>query len=200
MRRAVAAVIAAALAATVVAVVLKGSEEEPRLAGSNGVDAGSFSVEVAEGEAHCQKNEFVPADADRVRMTIGSYDRPMPPIALSVTGPGGETIAERTTRPPEQGVVELALGRTTERPQPDATVCVEPQGTRVALGGFRENARVEWLRPGEESVFALAGPIMHRFELGKPGWVGGWTLVVALLLIVAVLVLTVRLVVREART
>ena len=198
MRRAVAAVIAAALAATVIAVVLKGSEEEPRLAGSNGVDAGSFSVELRDGEAHCQKNEFVPADADRVRMTIGSYDRPMPPIELTVTAPGGRTIAERATRPPDQGVVDLALGRTTEQPQPDATVCVKPVGTRVALGGFRENARVEWMRPGEESLFGVAGAILHRFELGKPAWVGGWTLVVALLLVVAVLLLTVRLVIREA--
>jgi hypothetical protein len=198
MRRVVAAVIAAAVVAIVIAVAALGASGEPRLAGSNGVDAGSFSVELRDGERYCQSGQVVPRTADRARMTIGSYDAPMPPVELTVTDGRGGTFAQRVTRPPEQGVVVLEMGRTTDRALQGADVCVRSQGGRIALGGFQDRARVEWLRPGEESLLGIAGTVLHRFDIGKPGWMGGWTLVVALLLAVSVFVLTARLLLREA--
>jgi hypothetical protein len=194
----VAALMAAAVLATAVLVFLLGSRSEPRLAGSNGVDAGSYSITVADGRRHCERNQFVPADADRLRMTIASFDRPMPPIALTITRrDGGVAVDRRVPAPARQGPVELPLGETTEAPVRGATVCVAPEGRRIALAGFKRNARLEWLRPGSESELGLAGTIAHRFGIGKPGWMGAWTLVAALLLIAGVWALTVRLVLRE---
>jgi hypothetical protein len=194
-----AALIAAAAVATVVAVGVLGSRAEPRLAGSNGVDAGSFSVVVPDGGRHCERDQLVPADADRLRMTIASFDRPMPPIEVDVTAAGGRPVIEqRAPAPPAQGVVVLALGETTRSPLSGATICVRPLGRKIALGGFEDHARMEWLRPGSESELGLTGTILHRFGIGKPGWMGGWTLVLGLLLAGAVWLLTARIVLREA--
>ena len=197
MRRAVAAVIAAAVVATVIAVAALGASDQPRLAGSNGVDAGSFSVELPGGARHCQSGEFVPGDTDRARMTIGSYDAPMPPIEIEIVDDRRQ-IARNVARPSEQGVVELPLGQTIDRAIPSASVCVRSLGGKVALGGFGDRARIEWLRPGQESLFGLTGTVLHRFDIGKPGWMGGWTLVLALVLAVGVFALTARLLLREA--
>jgi hypothetical protein len=193
-----AALIAAAVVVAAATVVLLGTRSEPRLAGSNGVDAGSFVVTVPAGRRHCQRDQFVPADADRMRMTIGSYRRPMPPIVVTVAGPDGRSLVNRRATPPEQGVVELPLGLTTQAPLRRATVCLTPEGRRIALAGFNKDPRIEWLRPGSESELGLTGTILHRFGIGKPGWMGGWTLALAALLVAAVWVLTARIVLREA--
>ena len=199
MRRAVAAVIAAAVVAALIAIAALGSRDEPRLAGSNGVDAGSFSIELRPRERHCEENQLVPRTTDRARMTIGSYDAPMPPVEITVGDGRGGTVARAVARPPEQGLVELPIGRTTERAVPGAEVCVRSLGGRIALGGFRDRARIEWLRPGQESALGLSGTILHRFDVGKPGWMGGWTLVAALGLSLLAFALTARLLLREAR-
>jgi hypothetical protein len=196
--RLVAALIAAAAVATVVAVLVLGTRSDPRLAGTNGVDAGSFAVTVPAGRRHCQEGQFMPADADRLRMTIASFDRPMPPIVLTIEADGRSVVNRRVPAPPKQGVVELLLGYTTRAPLRAVTVCLSPVGRRIALGGFDDHARIEWLRPGSESVLGLTGTILHRFGIGKPGWMGGWTLVLAALLVVAVWFLTARLLLREA--
>jgi hypothetical protein len=194
-----AALIAATVVATVIGVIVLGTRTEPRLAASNGVDAGSFSVAVPDGHRHCLRGEFVPRDADRIRMTIGTFEQPMPPLDVTVTDADGRTLADRRVQAPAEGVVVLPLGRTTDQPRPDSTVCLTPHGRKIVLGGFRDRARIEWLRPGSESVLGLSGTVLQRFGVGKPGWMGGWTLVLAIALVVAVWALTARLLLREAR-
>ena len=197
--RPVLAIAAAAVVAAVAAALILGTRSEPRLAGTNGVDAGSFSLVLASGEEYCVSGQFIPGGADRLRMTIGSYDRPIPPIHLRIIDETRRVlVGRRVPAPPAQGVVTLPLGRTTDEPLRDATVCVTPHGRRIALGGFNDDARIEWLRPGSESYFELAGTILHRFGVGKPGWTGGWTLVVALLLAAGVWGATIRLILRES--
>jgi hypothetical protein len=197
MRRGVAVVVAAAAIGAVVAVLVVGSSSHARLAGSNGVDAGSFSVMLADRQDFCQ-TMFVPGDADRIRMTIGSYDRPTPAIDVTVRRADGSVVAShRTAGGFTQGVATLALGTTTSGPLEGGRVCVRPAGSKIALGGFQNNARVEFMRPGHESYFALAGTMLHRFGLGKPDWQGTWPAIVAFALVVAAWVLTARVLLRE---
>ena len=81
----------------------------PALARTNGVDAGSFSVLLADGESYCSRDQFIPADADRLRMTIGSYGRPMPPIKLVIVTPAdGRVLTDRLVpAAPKEGAVAL---------------------------------------------------------------------------------------------
>jgi hypothetical protein len=194
----VAALIAAAAVATVAAVGIFGTRSEPRLAATNGVDAGSYSIVLPDSREHCERDQFVPGGADRLRMTIASFDRPMPRIDLRITDARGREVVDRVVpAPPAQGPVILPLGRTTDGPQRGATVCVGPRGRRIALAGFQDHPRMEWLRPGSESDLGMAGTILHRFGAGKPGWMGGWTLALALLLVAGVWAGTIRIVLRE---
>ena len=197
MRPVLAIATAAVVAAVAVALIL-GTQSAPRVAATNGVDAGSFSVTLADGQGHCQGSHLIPADTDRLRMTIGSFDRPMPPIDVRITDGNRRVLVDRRVpAPPEQGSVILPLGRTTAEPLSGATVCVAPRGRRMALGGFNDDARIEWLRPGSESYLGLAGTILHRFGVGKPGWMGGWAFVLALLLAAGVWAATIRQIFRE---
>jgi hypothetical protein len=193
------AVIAVVAVAVAITVVVLGTRQDSRLAGTNLYDAGSFSIVVQPGKQHCERGQFIPADTDRARMTIGSYGKPVPPIELTVTDESGRRLVDRRTPPaPREGVVVLPLGHTTQSPGPESVVCVRPVGSKIALGGFQKNARIEWLRPGEESYFQLSGVILHRFGIGKPGWTGGWTLIAAFGLMAGLCALTVRVLLREA--
>jgi hypothetical protein len=197
MRRGVAAVVAAAVVGAIVAVVVVASPSHARLAGSNGVEASAFNTVVADGREYCQ-TVFLPAHADRIRMTVGSYDKPTPAIDVTIKGPGGRTIARhRTAGGFRQGVATFALGATTAAPVAAARLCLRPDGTKIALAGAADGARVEFLRPGRESYFAIAGTMLHRFGLGKPDWQGAWLGFVAIALLVAVWALTARVMLRE---
>lgn len=199
MRRALVAVIVAVAVFAALVVVLKGTKSEPRLAGTNGTDAGSFSIEIRDRGEHCQAGQFVPAGADRAQLTIGAYDRPTPPVELTIkTADGREVVRHTTPGGFPQGVATLALGQTTKEPLANATVCIRTEGSKLALGGFQDRARVAYLRPGSESYLGLTGTIVHRFAQGKPGWQGGWLLVLALIGIVAVWLIVARLILREA--
>lgn len=196
--RAVLAVVAAAVIGTAAVIVAAGTDPQTRLSGSNGIDAATFSVVLPDGKQHCQQ-AFVPGNTDRLQMTIGSYDRPMPPIDVTIEDPAGRTVV-RTRAPalPDQGVVPVELGRVVRDPVDNATVCLRPRGTRIALGGVDTVARMAWLRPGRESYFGITATIVHRFGLGKGGVVGSWAAWLAIALVAAVWVIAARLVVREA--
>jgi hypothetical protein len=196
MRRGVAAVVAVAVAGGVFAIVLLGSGTHARLAGTNNIEAGSFVVVLKDGQQFCQQM-FVPKDADRIRMTIGSYDAPMPAVDVTLKGPNGVVSHARNPAGVPQGVVTLKLGATTREPLPGGYVCVRPDGTKIALGGFQQLARVEFLRPGRESYFGIAGTMLHRFGIARPSWWGAWVGIVAVLLLIAVWTVTARTLLRE---
>jgi hypothetical protein len=198
--RAVAVVIAVALLVIGGVVVHLGTTRAPRLAGTNGIDAGTFAVELPNKKVHCQ-TEFIPARSAALRMTIGSYDRPVPPIQVTIDDSSGRRVLQDLApSPPDQGIVTLPLGHVIDRPLDAAQVCLRPYGTRIALGGWYGAARIEWVRPGRESYFGIAGTIVHRFGIGKAGWMGSWIAWVVIALIAAVWVVAIRLVVREVRT
>jgi hypothetical protein len=198
--RAVVAVVAVALVATVVRFVDVGTYDAPRLSGSNGVDALVYRAPLPDGKEHCQA-DFIPADTDRVRLRIrAAGDRgPIAPLDIVVKSKDGRRLVDERVRAPHDEFVLFGLGRRFDAPVPDAMVCFTARGGDIDLGGWEGTARTEWVRPGSESYFDMAGTIVHRFGLGKATWMGSWTVVPVALLMLAMFALTVRLVLREAR-
>ena len=200
--RAVRPIIAAATLLTLAVIIVRGLDQEPRLAGTNLLEASDPAVVLRDGERHCQR-DFLPADTDRVQLYFTApADRPVPPIDVTLTETNGRLIAQNRapeSSPGSAGEVPLPLGRTVTKALPLAQLCVRPRGGKITLGGFTDIARVEWLRPGSESHLGLIGTISHRFGLGKTTWIGAWTFWVAIALIVLVWALVARLMLREAR-
>ncbi len=102
-----AAVVAALVLATVVAVGLAGLLRRLRRlrlpgAGPIGVDARVVLDRPARRAPALREASAGPArDADRLRMTIASYHRPMPPLHLTIVGADGRAVVDRTV--PDSG-------------------------------------------------------------------------------------------------
>jgi hypothetical protein len=197
------------IAAAAVAVAL--SESKERLAGSNNLSAPQFVATVPAGGQACQGGEFVPGEAARLRLLVGTFTKPTPPLEVAIRAPGRDPLRGRLAGGGAEGYVEVPLDRTTS-PVAGATVCVRNAGARrIVIGGFptepeiaagigRRRAagkmRLEYLRPGRESWWALAPTVAHRFGLGKADFLGDWTLAAAAVLLLSAWVLAVRLLVR----
>ena len=183
---------------------------KPRLAGTNNVREPVFAAVVPGGATVCQSSEGIPKDADRLRVLVGTYGASLPPLTLSVDGPGTHIRGRRAGGGPE-GHVFIPIPRT-ERPAGNLIVCLNNGGVRrIAIAGeaIQPVARIDgrrgadgrlrlaWYRPGDENWFQLAGTVLHRFGYGNAPWYGGWVLVVGFLLLLAAGALAVTTVLRE---
>jgi len=202
-------VVGAALALVAVAVVVTLSQSRPRLAGSNGVRVVGFNVAVEPGERACQQTTLVD-DAASATLLVGSYGRPVPPLTVSFAEAGAaKPLARAESRGGEhEGDLTFPLGGTVDGAR-TVRACVRNDGdVRVALGGDsaapagaavvdgRPSGGVIALRferAGEESWWQLMPTIATRFGIGKAGFIGAWTLPFAALLLLAVWVVTIRL-------
>lgn len=196
--RAVWAIIAAATFCTLAVIVVRGLDRENRLSGTNRIEAPGPTIHLRDGRVHCQ-NELLPADTDRVQLPITTRDGTVPPIEVTLKQ-GARVLAHNRTRgSASDGYVPLPLGRVIDRARPDVTLCVRPRAGDIALAGFAQTSRVEWLRPGRPSYLEMLGTISHRFGLGKLSWFGAWTFWAAVALVVAIWVLAVRVLLGEVR-
>lgn len=169
------------------------SDPRPRLAASNSkVVASGAALVVAPGEEHCEEDEFVPAETATLRVFAGSESRPTgEPLRLSITdSDSGEVVDRREVYGGyEVGALEVPLdppGRDLARGE----VCIENLGdTPMAFAGNRtrlgaeirphadrgdEDVRIDLLRAGEESLWAMAPEVAERFALLKPEPAGTW--------------------------
>jgi hypothetical protein len=171
---------------------------KPRLAGTNNVRDPVFAAVVPGGQTVCQSGEGLPKDADRLRILVGTYGASMPPLGVSIDGPGAHLRGRRPGGGPE-GYVFIPIPRT-DKPAGGLRVCVRNGGARriaiageavqpVALldggRGTSGRLRLAWYRPGDENWFQLAGTVLHRFGYGNAPWFGGWLLVVGFLMLLA---------------
>lgn len=169
------------------------SDPRPRLAASNSkVVASGAAVVVAPGQEHCEAGQFVPEDAAMLRVFAGSESRPTgEPLRLSVTDPDSGEVVDR--RQLDGGYELGALEVPLDPPAGDLAngeVCIENLGdTPMAFAGNRtrfdaeirphadrgeEDVRIDLLRAGEESLWAMAPEVAHRFALFKPAPAGSW--------------------------
>lgn len=173
-----------------------------------------FVAQVPAGKRLCQAEELVPGDTHALQLTIGTYQRPGPPVVIDVTR-GGRLLAGggRAAGWTQGDHVRLPLVRsvpTTAGPE----VCLTNSGpATLALGGSasvppparvdgipqRGRVRIEYVRSGRESWWSLMPTIFHRFGLGKAPGLGSWTFVLAWGLVLAAAAIAGRLLWRGTR-
>lgn len=191
--RVVLAVGLVAVAATVVALL---SQSAPRLAGTNNVSPRAPVAFLFPGDVVCQEST-VPRDARSVVLRVPPNPERERRVRVVVRA-GGDRTAGDYRDPAPTGELSVALpGRV---PAGAGEVCVENRGDgSLALMGSdidigaaaqrgistRGKLSIAYRRGGSESWWSVASVIAERFELGKPGFVGAWTLWAALALTTA---------------
>lgn len=209
MRRAI-GLLLGLCAAGVLVLVLVGATTERRQAFTLGVTPAGAVVELGAGQEVCQGPIRVPdasASFDAVNVTLGTYERPGPAVELTLEpARGGEPFARGRlaagygdiTRVPSHSI---AVGHmAAEKP---FRVCVRNAGPgRLGVYGNGDAAArtstaivddepagvdvaVAFERAEPRSELSLFGATLSRASLWRASWVGTWTMVVLLLVLVA---------------
>lgn len=197
-KRVVALVLVAGVVALLLAVVLGGRVAERHVAASNGVGSDEFVAVVGPGQVLCQTGEDVPGGTGFVRMTIGTYYRPGPPLRTSVEVRGRRIAGGRLAAGWRQGVVDVPLGAASE-PAADAKVCVANRsGVRIAVAGAplerrlrarvagrpaRGRVRMEYVEARRRSAWSRTSTATSRMAFARGLW-GGVAAWAALALVV----------------
>jgi hypothetical protein len=192
------AVVAIGVVALIVGLAVLLGHSAPRQAGTNSIVEAGQVIELRGDDRHCQPGETAPRDAARLRLLVGTYGHPVPTLRVTVRGEAGHVLTEGT-KPAggREGHVVIPL-RKVEKTTPGTEVCIATSGgQRMVLYGQPPNIRLEWLRPGEESWYALVPTVAHRFALGKAALFGSLWLVFAGLLVLAAALIAVRVILRE---
>jgi hypothetical protein len=180
--------LAAGLTVLLVALGFALFDSKPRLAGTNNVRDPLFVAVVPGGQTVCQSGEGVPANTDRLRVLVGTYGRPVPPMTMTAAGPGAR-ITSRVAGGGPEGKISFPVPRTRHAVE-GLTICLRNGGKqRIAIGGEAiepvamvgrggtfGRMRFAWYRPGSENWFQLGGTVLHRFGYGNAPWFGGWLL------------------------
>jgi hypothetical protein len=193
------AVVAIGLAALLVGIAVDASGSARRLAGSNLVADVGLVAQLPPGGKLCQPG-LVPGDTAALRLRVDGGARPRPALAAAVLQ-GTRTVASGELLAGAPGIVDVPLSHVRHVVD-QATTCVMNRGnTDVSLAGTptpkQGLVRMEYMRPGNESWWALLPTLVHRFGLGKSHWLGGWSLLLVGLLMVASAGIAVRTLVCE---
>jgi hypothetical protein len=194
---AAAATTSALFAALLFAVV---SDPDPRLAASNTkVVASGAVLAVPPAEQHCQAGQFVPAEARSLRVYAGADSGTTGvPLLISIVDPVSRDVVERREVEGGYPLGTLDVPVDLRRDLTDAEVCIGNlgeasmvfAGNRTRLGAEvrphadrgEEEIRIDLLRRGEESLWALAPTVARRFAVFKPSLAGPWALWAVLVL------------------
>jgi hypothetical protein len=174
----------------VAAVVAQLAHDAPRLAGSNDIEPSSFVVFSEGGQRVCQADETLFEDTASVRMTIGTYGQPTPPLEVRWTKAGRVVESTELAAGWAEGVVRIPLSEVPPETVGDTTLCVRPQTkSRLAfggqsasngaiVGGESQDARVSVLSDlsGSRSLFEMLSTAARRYPAGNAGWLGTWSL------------------------
>jgi hypothetical protein len=97
----------------------------------------------------------------------------------------------------DEGYVEVPVQRVEEA-VPGAQICISVGASgRTVIYGFAERVRLEWLRPEDESWFALLPTVAHRFSLGRANLLGSLLLPFVGLLVIGASAVAIRVCLRE---
>jgi hypothetical protein len=196
--------------------VLEMSGSGPRTAGSDRIRPDTFSAILPAGGTLCQAIGPLPEVAARASVLIGTYNRPMPAIALSFLNQAHQVVAAGQLAPgapASQGYVMVPL-RRTHAAGPVGTACLHLGGSaHYAIGGESGpitatsalikgklqpgSISIFYYRKGNESWWQLLPTLDQRFAFGKAAFFGDWTLPVMALLVLLVWIGGVRLLWRE---
>jgi hypothetical protein len=194
--------------------VLDMSGSAARLAGSDGVRTEVFAVVVPGGGTVCQTVGRLPSDTGAAKLLVGTYYRPLPPLALRFVDKSGAAVALGEIRGGgRQGYITVPLRQLG----PLSTVsraCLHVGGQfQVALGGTPVAAHtaaavlngkpvpglvsIYYLRHGTASWWQFLPVLDLRFALGKASFFGSWTLPFVAVLVLLLWIAAIALVWRE---
>jgi hypothetical protein len=175
------------------------SKTEQRLAGTNAqVKVSGNDVPIRGRKVACQ-SENVPATAAALRVFVGGDGGP---LEVSIRQ-GNRTVARGRFGFVLDGLPTTAgLSPPVSRDIVPAEVCFRNRGRRtLRLAGdrtplkfsganpwglvFADKPRIDYLRAGEESGWALAGTVADRFGRSKTSFFGSWTMWVVFALVAA---------------
>ena len=196
------------LGACLIGILIKLAIPEDRYTGTNSVGARSVVAQVKPGERLCVPQLRVPPDTGRVRVAAFWEGNRRPGFRAELRD-GGLRRAGRT--PPNVGAspvsgarVDIPVRRTGPRADDiDRTLCVTPEARPAAFGGMiglqgdqrsptvngkpiESRVSVWFLPPAGESRSALGllPDAFARAALFRPGFVGPWTYLLLLLVVV----------------
>ena len=185
-----------------------------RTAGSDHFKSLVFTAVMPPRSTLCQSVTGLPQDAARVRLQIGSYGTPLPPLdARFLTSNGDRVASGHIARGATEGEVTIPL-RHVPQASGASIFCLHSHGSgRLAVGGeylppgpwlARVNGRPQlgpvslfYLRDAPESWWQMLGLLARRFHFGKAPFFDTWTLPLLAVLLLGVWIATVRLLVRE---
>ena len=204
--------LAVAVLIVLAALILDMSGRAPRTAGSDHYGPLVYNLTFPTGTRICQPLPSpLPADAAAVRMTVGSAGRPLPSLTVRFLGAGGRIVDEgQLARGAREGPVAVPL----RRPHPageaveacirvgSAQVPIAIAGEGVPLSPASERVNgvptyartsLTYLRAGRESWWQLLPTLDERLGLGKAPIFGSWLLPLCAVGLLAVWVVTLRL-------
>jgi hypothetical protein len=203
----VALIVGLALTATAVGVAL--SRTRLTVAGTNSVPVELPFESAGGGSSGCQDSGTMPQGTTAIRLSMGANMGPK--VRLEVLS--GSTVVTRGERNAGWGfaqTVTIPVKRVSHT-VPNSRIClafggdIEPVvisgvfGRFAIIAGYNSEVplyRVEYLHPGHRSWWSLASFVAHRMGHGRAAG-GAWVAFLVIALMLAVTVLTSRLILRE---
>lgn len=209
-------VLAVGLALTAILFAWEMSGSASRTDGSDHGSPRVFSASVPGGKTVCQPVDSLPADVRFARVVAGTDGQLVPAMRLRFINAAGASVAEGKSGAGNlQGYVTFPLAR---RPQAGSAVefCLRVYGsTTVRLAGQYHQitsrsevvngvprpgiVSLQYARAGGETWWQYLPALSRRFDLGKVGLFGMWTLAAMALLLLVVWIAAVGLLDRELR-
>jgi hypothetical protein len=199
----------AVVAAVVVALLLA---QDERRSGTDLTPNGAFVAALTAGESTCQEGEIVPAGTSVVRVTMGTYGKPGPPVSLTLTDSDGTRTSGTLAAGWREGVVDIPIGHIV-RSTGGVRVCLRDDGPRaIAVAGDLPDPgftmqvarktvpgrlRYEYMRSGRESWLQLLPTIVYRSTLAKAAFLRHWAWLAATMLMLVAVTLAARTVIRS---
>jgi len=147
--------------------------------------------------SYCQDAETLPRATSAIRVWLDAVAGPR--VTLGVYSRGRRVTSGAHGSGWVGGSVTVPV-KPLDRTVYDVTVCISfvVQDETVTLQGTNEPKRlwIEYLRPGRQTWASLAGTIAYHMGLGRAA-PGTWIVFLAIALVVAVSMLTSRLLIRE---
>jgi predicted membrane protein DUF2142 len=196
--------LAAGLALLAVAIAVRVSRPPLTAFATNSVKAEGTIASTQGNTTFCQSNETLPAGASAMRLTVGVNVGPK--VTVTVLS-GSQVVAKGVQAAGWTGEEVTVPIAPVPTPVTGASVCIAigPAVESIGLTGVKAphptgeapgKVRVEYLRPGNRTWLSMAGAVARRLGLGRSPS-GTWIAFVPILLMLAALVLTVRLVLGE---
>jgi hypothetical protein len=205
-------IVAAGLAAVAVAALALLLHSEPRRSGTNLTTNTGYVIALHGGEQLCEPGELVPGDTGALRLSASTGGAPGPRLDATI-GVGARALAAGSLPAGwRSGTIAIPISRVRSS-QEGASICLVNRGSHgVSFGGSVPDAsfyvvlggkplsgrlRIEYMRPGSESWFALLPTLVYRFSLAKGDLVRHWAAPAVLLLMLLAVGLAVRTIFRE---